>query len=82
MTLENYRKLSWVDFTTNGWMGKDPISGKQWKELPDDYMVPAAGPNSSGFCIVVGGGDEEVSQQMSGGRRPNDNNIYSIDAWR
>jgi hypothetical protein len=82
MTLENYRKLSWVDFTTNGWMGKEPISGKQWKELPDDYMVPAAGPNSSGFCIIVGGGDEEVSQQISGGRRPNDNNIYSIDAWR
>jgi hypothetical protein len=82
MTLENYRKLSWVDFTTNGWMGIEPISGKHWKELPDDYMVPAAGPDSSGFCIIVGGGDEEVSQQMSGGRRPGGNNVYSIDAWR
>ena len=71
MTLENYRKLSWVDFTTNGWMGIEPISVKHWKELPDDYMIPAAGPNSSSFRIIVGGG-----------RRPNDNNIYSIDAWR
>jgi len=31
------------DFTTNGWLGIEKTSGKPWRELPDDYMVPAGG---------------------------------------
>lgn len=81
MPVLQYKNFSWVDLTTNGWMGIEPISGKHWKELPDDYMVPAAGPDPSGFCIIVGGGDEEVSEQL-GGRRGGENATYSIDAWR
>ncbi|MDP6501209.1 MAG: hypothetical protein QF369_01750 [Dehalococcoidales bacterium] len=83
MTVEQYKKFSWVDFTTNGWMGIEPISGKHWKELPDDHMVPAGGTDSSGFCIIVGGGDEEVAQEIQGGRGPAGGGpIYGIDAWR
>jgi hypothetical protein len=81
MPLGQYRNFSWVDLTTNGWMGKESISGKPWKELPDDYMLPAAGNDPDGFCIIVGGGDEEVSHQLSGHRFFTDP-FYSIDAWR
>jgi hypothetical protein len=81
MTVKQYRDFSWPDFSTNGWLGIEPTSGKHWKELPDDYMVPAAGPDPSGFCIIVGGGDEEVSQQLSG-RWSFQNTMISIDAWR
>ncbi len=31
------------DFITNGWLAIEKTSGKQWRELPDDYMVPAEG---------------------------------------
>ncbi|MEE8413851.1 MAG: hypothetical protein V3R96_04805, partial [Dehalococcoidales bacterium] len=83
MTVEQYKKFSWVDFTTNGWMGIEPLSGKHWKELPDDHMVPAGGRDSSGFCIIVGGGDEEVAQEIQGGRGPAGGGpIYGVDAWR
>ena len=81
MTVKEYRNFSWPDFSTNGWLGIEPISGKPWKELPDDYMTPAAGPDPSGFYIIVGGGDEEVSQQLSG-TRPGSNAFINIDAWR
>jgi hypothetical protein len=81
MPLSQYRNFSWVDLTTNGWMGIESTSGKHWKELPDDYMLPAAGNDPEGFCIVVGGGDEEVSHQLSGHRFFTDP-FYSIDAWR
>ncbi|MEE8413373.1 MAG: hypothetical protein V3R96_02365 [Dehalococcoidales bacterium] len=81
MTIKEYKNFSWVDLTTNGWMGIERTSGKHWKELPDDYMVPVAGPDPSGFCIIIGGGDEEVSQQL-GGRRSGENATFSIDAWR
>ena len=57
-------------------------SGKHWKELPDDYMVPAGGFDPSFFCIIVGGGDEEVSHQLSSHRHLNKDPFYSIDAWR
>jgi len=83
MTVDQYKKFSWVDLSTNGWMGIEPTSGKHWKELPDDYMVPAAGRDPSGFCIIVGGGDEEVAQEIAGGRgMMGYSPIYNVDAWR
>jgi hypothetical protein len=81
MPLGRYRNFSWVDLSTNGWLGIERISGKHWKELSDDYLVPAAeGPHA--FCIVVGGGDEEVSHQLSSYRHLGINPSYSIDAWK
>jgi hypothetical protein len=85
MPVSQYRNFSWVDLSTNGWMGIEPLSGKHWKELPDDHLVPAAGRDPSGFCIIVGGGDEEVAQEIAGGRGMGGGGtgpIYGIDAWR
>ena len=79
--LGRYRHFSWPDLGTNGWLGIEPISGKPWKELPDDYMVPAA-ESPYAFCIVVGGGDEELSHQLSSPHHLGIDPIYSIDAWR
>ena len=81
MPLKQYRNFSWVDFSTNGWLGIEKTSGKHWKELDDEYMVPAAGADSSAFCIIVGGGDEEVSHQLSG-RMIGANTFINIDVWR
>ena len=81
MTVKEYRNLSWVDLSTNGWMAKEMTSGKPWKELPEDYMVPAGGFAPDNFCIIVGGGDEEVSHQLSSPRFFVDP-YFSIDKWR
>jgi len=81
MPLKDYRHFSWVDFSTNGWLGIEKTSGKHWKELDDDYMVPAGGSDPSAFCIIVGGGDEEVSHQLAG-RMVGANTFLNIDVWR
>ncbi len=81
MPLGKYRHFSWVDLGTNGWLGKEPISGKPWKELSDDYLVPAA-ESPYAFCIIVGGGDEELSHQLSSHLHLGIDPFYSIDAWR
>jgi len=75
--LEKFRLRSGPDVETNGWMGIEKTSGKHWKELPDDYMVPIMDRPIEN-CIIVAGGDEECSQQMGGGRGI----AYNIDAWR
>jgi len=83
MPVKEYRNYSWTDLRTNGWMGIEKTSGKPWKELPDDYMVPAAGDDPSNFLIIVAGGEEEVCLEL-GGRLPDivADPVFSIDAWR
>ena len=77
--VKNYKNRSWPDLTTNGWMGIERTSGKHWKELPDDYMVPVVNePRES--CIIVAGGQEEACVQLSGGRGMAP--VYGIDVWR
>ncbi|MEE8419788.1 MAG: hypothetical protein V3S02_06725, partial [Dehalococcoidales bacterium] len=76
--LSEYRKRSWPDFARNGWMGLEPLSGKPWKELPDDYMVPAGGDDPSLNCVIIGGGQEEASVQLAGWR----GTAFSVDVWR
>jgi hypothetical protein len=82
--LKKYRERSWVDLTTNGWLGVERRSGKHWKELPDDYMIPAAGDDPKENVIIVCGSDEEICFEITGGVRgmwgaaP----VYNIDAWR
>ncbi|MFC2014952.1 hypothetical protein ACFLUP_03055 [Chloroflexota bacterium] len=78
MPLRDYRNRSWVDLTTNGWMGIESQSGKHWKELDDDYLLPFAGNNKDGNCIVVASPEEEICLNLEGGRGA----AYSIDAWR
>jgi hypothetical protein len=76
--LGQYRFRSWPDFFRNGWMGIERRSGKPWKELPDDYMIPSAGDDPKEFCITIGGGQEEACIQLAGGR----GTAYSVDAWK
>ncbi|MFC2038270.1 hypothetical protein ACFLUG_00655 [Chloroflexota bacterium] len=73
-----YRLRSWPDYRRNGWIGIEPLSGKAWKELPDDHLVPSTTDDVTEFLITIGGGQEEASLQLSGGRGP----VFSIDAWR
>ena len=82
--LKKYRDRSWVDLTTNGWLGNEPISGKPWKELQDDHMVPAGGSKPEESCIIVCGSDEEICYEITGSIRGmwGSDPVYSIDAWR
>jgi len=80
--LKEHKNYSWPDLTTDGWMGIEKTSGKHWKELPDDYMVPAAGDKPSDNCIIVGGGEEEVCLEISAGPAGGFSSVNSIDAWR
>jgi hypothetical protein len=78
MPLADYRNRSWVDLRTNGWMGIEGQSGKHWKELSDDYLLPFDGDEPSANCIIVASSEEEVCINLEGGR----GQAYSIDAWR
>jgi len=76
--VKRYRNRSWPDFFRNGWMGIEKTSGKPWKELPDDYLVPAQGDDPFENVILINGGEEEASVQLAGGRGA----TFSIDKWR
>jgi hypothetical protein len=76
--LKEYRNRGAADYWTNGWTGIEPRSGKPWKELPDDYMVPAGGPGPDGYCIIVCDGQETTVDRFSGGH----GRAYSIDVWK
>jgi len=76
--LKTYRNRSWPDFRRNGWMGIEKTSGKPWKELPDDYMVPSQGDDPFENVIIVAGGQEEAAVEIFGGRGA----TFSVDAWR
>lgn len=75
-----YRMRGGPDFVTNGWTSIEKTSGKVWKELPEDYMVPAGGANPRANMILVAGehGDEEMLHSFSAGHGVD----FSIDKWR
>ena len=75
--VKKYRMRGGPDFFTNGWMGIEKTSGKHWKELDDDYMVPVC-PEPSSNCIIIVDGEETVLDRFQGGH----GNAYSIDDWR
>jgi hypothetical protein len=78
-----WKTYSWPDFTTNGGLAMEDKSGKSYRELPDDYLVPALGKVPFDNCIIVGGGPDEVCLQLGGRRHLGGSYpIYSIDAWR
>ncbi|MFC1954384.1 hypothetical protein ACFLVZ_00980 [Chloroflexota bacterium] len=76
--VKDYRLRAGPDLMTNGWMGIEKTSGKPWKELDDDYLVPTRGDDPFNNCIIVGGGEEETCQTLDGNR----GTAFSIDAWR
>ena len=77
-TVGEYRNRSWPDMTSNGWMGVEPVSGKHWKELSDDFLMPFAGPSPGNNCIIVASSEEEICLYLEGGR----GQAFNIDAWR
>ena len=79
MPLSEYRTHQRPDIATGSWRGIEKTSGKPWRELPDDYMVPAC-PDPFANCIIVTGAGEEQLHWM-GGRRGGAEG-FNIDAWR
>ncbi|HLB27652.1 MAG TPA: hypothetical protein VJK47_00415 [Dehalococcoidales bacterium] len=75
--VKKYRMRGGPDFFTNGWMGIERTSGKHWKELAEDYMVPVC-PDPNSNCIIIVHGEETVLDRFQGGH----GTAYSIDAWR
>ena len=74
-----FRMRGSQDFITNGWLATEKTSGKPWKELPDDYMVPAGGDDPfDSYNIVVINMEETAPARFGGGR----GQAFSIDAWR
>ena len=74
-----YRMRGMGDFTTNGWLAIERTSGKPWRDLPDDYMVPVAGNDPMrSFNIVVINMEETAPARYGGGKGA----AFSIDAWR
>jgi hypothetical protein len=80
MTVGEYRLHSWPDMRTNAWLGIEKTSGKHWKELSDDYMIPAMNDPWENLVIVTGNGEEQM--MMGGGRSGGAEGAYSIDVWR
>jgi hypothetical protein len=76
--LKNYRMRGRPDEHTNGWMAIEKTSGKRWRELPDEYVVPAGGNNPKEYLIVVAAGQETICDRFGGGR----GTAFSVDAWR
>ncbi|MFC2015059.1 CoA-binding protein [Chloroflexota bacterium] len=61
-------------------MGIEKTSGKHWKELPDDYMVPAGGDGPRAYSIIISHGMETAIDRFGGS--PMGRQGFSIDAWR
>jgi len=80
MTVREYRTHQRPDVTTNAWKGIEATSGKPWKELDEDYMVPAVSDPFDN-CIIVTGGGEEMAL-WTDGRGRNSDPAFSIDVWR
>jgi hypothetical protein len=78
--LKEYRLHSWTDVHTLSWTGIEKSSGKPFKELPDNYLVPFVDDPYEN-CIIVTGGGEEYPQWI-GARRPSGDPAYGIDVWR
>lgn len=84
VTVREYRTHSWPDMWTNAWMAIERTSGKPWKELDDDYMMPIMSDPWQVCIIVTGAGEEEVlyASGQGGTRQIDSGAAYSIDAWR
>jgi hypothetical protein len=77
--VKDYRMRGRPDEHTNGWMAIEKTSGKRWRELPDDYMVPAGGDDPfQSYNIIVFNMEETQTARFGGGH----GEAYSIDAWR
>jgi hypothetical protein len=77
--VSKFRMRGAQDYVTNGWLGIEKTSGKPWRELPDDYMVPAGGNDPfDSYNILLMNMDETAVARFGGGH----GQAFSIDAWR
>jgi len=77
--VSKFRMRGAQDFITNGWLGIEKTSGKHWKELPGDYMVPAGGDDPfDSYNILLCNMEETAVARFGGGH----GQVFSIDAWR
>lgn len=77
--VSKFRMRGAQDYVTNGWLGIEKTSGKPWKELPDDYMVPAGGNDPfESYNILLMNMEETAVARFGGGH----GQAFSIDAWR
>ena len=81
MTVGQYRTHSWPDVNTNAWKRIEKTSGKHWKELPDDYMVPAMTDPYRLHASSSPAAAKKCPCGLPGGAAAFDP-AYSIDAWR
>ena len=77
--VSKFRMRGSQDFVTNGWLAIEKTSGKPWKELPDDYMVPAGGDDPFDSYNIVVINMEETAPARFGGDR---GQAFSVDDWR
>ncbi len=77
--VSEFRMRGAGDYRTNGWLGIEKTSGKPWRELPEDYMVPAGGEDPfESYNILLCNMDETAVARFGSGH----GQAYSIDTWR
>ncbi|MFC1920309.1 hypothetical protein ACFLYQ_01140 [Chloroflexota bacterium] len=77
--VSKFRMRGAQDYVTNGWLGIEKTSGKPWKELDDDHMVPAGGDDPfRNYNILLMNMEETAVARFGGGH----GQAFSIDAWR
>jgi hypothetical protein len=77
--VRDFRMRGAQDFITNGWLGIEKTSGKPWKELSEDYLVPAGGEDPfESYNIILCNMEETAVARFGGGH----GQAFSIDAWR
>jgi hypothetical protein len=74
-----YRDNGHYDFNTTGGEKIEAPSGKKYKDLPDDYMIPSSGgtADSNRLLVSFGPGDEACIVVTN-----TDNAVYPIDVWK
>jgi hypothetical protein len=79
LTAGYYSRSGWWDFVTDSGKAIESTSGKPFKDLPEDYPIPAFGTNPMGSCFIVSnGGADEIVYIWEGGRPSS----YPVDPWR
>jgi hypothetical protein len=81
ITVGELEKLGWYDHRTQAGEGTEPLSGKKYKDLPDDtllHIFGVRGPTEN--CIVVACGfADEICYTIQGEGKPS---ASPIDVWK